>query len=152
MIYLFIPLLIFGVDIIIKGYMEERKPDGYQREILGGRILLCKSHNQGAMLNLLEKHRQLVAGFSLGLTVCLVAAHLYLSGKKGMHLLKCGLAFVIGGACSNVYDRMVRHYVVDYFSFRVKWEKLRKIVFNLGDLFIFLGTFFIILWNTLRKS
>ncbi len=58
-----------------------------------------------------------------------------------MILIKLGLSFVVGGAFSNVYDRLVRRYVVDYFSFNVKWERLRRIVFNISDLFIFLGSF-----------
>lgn len=31
--------------------------------------------------------------------------------------------------------------MVDYFSFQVKW--LEKVVFNLGDLFLFAGTLFL---------
>ena len=36
-----------------------------------------------------------------------------------------------------IVDRLKRGYVVDYFSIRFK--KLKKIVFNLGDICIFLG-------------
>ena len=47
----------------------------------------------------------------------------------------------IGGALSNLYDRVFRGYVVDYFS--VQWKGLKKVVFNLGDMFIFLGAMMI---------
>ncbi len=43
------------------------------------------------------------------------------------------------GALSNLFDRVKRGYVVDYFSFQFGW--LKKVVFNIGDLCIFLGTF-----------
>ena len=33
---------------------------------------------------------------------------------------------------------MIRHYVVDYFS--IQCGKLKKVVFNLGDIFVFLGS------------
>lgn len=45
---------------------------------------------------------------------------------------------ILGGAVSNLYDRMIRHYVVDYFS--IQCGKLKKVVFNLGDIFVFLGS------------
>ena len=45
----------------------------------------------------------------------------------------------LAGGVSNLYDRMKRGYVVDYFSFQ--WKALKTVVFNLGDLFIFAGAF-----------
>ena len=59
--------------------------------------------------------------------------------QKGKTVQKFGIAVILGGAVSNLYDRMIRHYVVDYFSFQ--WKALKKVVFNLGDLFIFAGAF-----------
>lgn len=150
--YLVIPLVIFAVDVYIKQYIEDTKDEGFEKSILGGRILLRKSHNKGAMLNIMENRQKLVAGFSLGMSVCILIGYLYLLSKRGKHLLKIGLSFLVGGAFSNVYDRLVRRYVVDYFSFNIKWEKIRKIVFNLADLFIFAGSFLVILWNTRHKS
>ena len=44
---------------------------------------------------------------------------------------------IIGGGLSNLYDRMKRGYVVDYFS--IRWKGLKKVVFNLGDICVFLG-------------
>ena len=58
--------------------------------------------------------------------------------QKGKTVQKFGIAVILGGAVSNLYDRMVRHYVVDYFS--IQWKKLKKVVFNLGDIFIFAGS------------
>ena len=51
---------------------------------------------------------------------------------------KLGIAMILGGALSNLYDRLVRRYVVDYFS--IQCGKLKEIVFNLGDIFVFLGS------------
>ena len=151
MLSICIMLAVLAADVYLK-YQVEKKPDNFQKETLGGRILLRKSHNRGAMLNLMEKKQQLVAGFSLGLTVSLTFAHMYLLGRQGMRLLKTGLALLLGGAYSNVFDRIKRGYVVDYFSFSVKWERFRRIVFNLGDISIFLGAFLVIFWNGRRKS
>lgn len=156
MLYLIIPIAVCLLDLWIKRRIEGKSPKELPKElpkeIFKGRILLRKSHNTGAMLNCLEERQKLVAGFSFGLTVCILIGYLWLLGQKGMHLLKIGLSFLLGGACSNVFDRLVRRYVVDYFSFQVKWKKLRNVVFNIGDIFIFLGSFLVILWNLRRKS
>ena len=58
--------------------------------------------------------------------------------QKGKNVQKFGIAVILGGAVSNLYDRMIRHYVVDYFS--IQCGKLKKVVFNLGDIFVFLGS------------
>ena len=37
-------------------------------------------------------------------------------------------------------DRMTKGYVTDYFSLNVKWEKVRRLVFNISDFCILIGT------------
>ena len=56
-------------------------------------------------------------------------------GHKGQ---KAGLVLVLGGGLSNLYDRCIRRYVVDYANLRFGF--LKKVVFNLGDLFVLAGT------------
>ena len=58
--------------------------------------------------------------------------------RKDSAVERIGLAVTIGGALSNLYDRIFRGYVVDYFS--IEWDRLKKVVFNLGDMFVFLGS------------
>ena len=58
--------------------------------------------------------------------------------KKGCLVQKIGLSMVLGGAISNLYDRLVKGYVVDYFS--IEFKRLKKVIFNLGDIFVFLGS------------
>ena len=55
--------------------------------------------------------------------------------KKGCLAQKIGLSMVLGGAISNLYDRLVKGYVVDYFS--IEFKRLKKVIFNLGDIFVF---------------
>ena len=64
---------------------------------------------------------------------------------KGSRLLKAGLAFLLGGAYSNTYDRLMRKYVVDYVSFPVKNKKIRNIVFNISDFCIAVGALLMVL-------
>ena len=49
-------------------------------------------------------------------------------------------------------DRLTRGYVVDYFSFNVKWEKLRRLVFNISDFFILGGTLLSLVGLLKRKD
>lgn len=152
MIYILIPVIIFIADYFIKDKIENTREIGEDEEILGGKIILHKYHNKGAMLNFLDKKQEFVAGLSTGMTVGVLFAYLWLLGKKGMGFLKTGFALVLGGAASNIYDRIKRGYVVDYFSFQTKWKKFRQIVFNISDLCIFAGSFLFILWNLRNKS
>ncbi len=137
--FLFTAAAACAVDTAIKEYIE-KQPEDYRKELLGGRVVLRKSHNQGAMLNLMEKRQELVAGFSLGLTAALTCLWAALPADKSFRGLKGGLSLLLAGAYSNVLDRVRRGYVVDYFSLNVG-GRLKKVVFNLGDLFIFLGSF-----------
>ena len=54
----------------------------------------------------------------------------------------------MAGGVSNLYDRMRRGHVVDYLCLR--WKALKKVVFNLGDLFILAGSVLLILVSVLR--
>ena len=70
------------------------------------------------------------------------------AGKE--HIVrKLALATVIGGSLSNLYDRFVRRYVVDYFSVQI--GPLKKVVFNLGDICVFLGSVVLILAELVRE-
>ncbi len=57
---------------------------------------------------------------------------------------RMSLAFILGGATSNLMDRFLFGYVIDFLDFRI-WP-----VFNLADSFITVGVFLFLL-STLRK-
>lgn len=138
---LIVPLIFFG-DLWLKNRVERILPmgeNGKERALLGGRLLLRRHHNRGAILNTGEKKRPVVAAVSLLLTAALVPVFLLSLGRRGNRLLRLGLALLLGGAFSNTYDRLKRKYVVDYLSFGVKWKWFRSIVFNGSDFCIIIG-------------
>lgn len=141
--YLCIVALIFAGELGIKNYVENKRNAGEEKEICKGRILLRKYHNKGACMNLGEKKSNVVAGLSLILTAVLALFFLFTLTRHGNGWLKAGLSLLLGGAFSNTYDRLKRKYVVDYFSFGVKWEPLRAIVFNISDFCILIGALII---------
>lgn len=138
MIYILIIICIFVGDGFIKKYIEETKQYGKEEKICDGKIIINKYHNKGAMLNFLEKKAEVVLVISSLILGIVVTFFAMLIPKKGNKMLKFGLSLIIGGALSNTYDRVKRGYVVDYFSFSC----LKKIVFNISDFCIFIGSFF----------
>ncbi len=141
--YLCIVALIFAGELGIKNYVEKKRNVEEEKEICKGRILLRKYHNKGACMNLGEKKSNVVAGLSLILTAALALVFLFTLTRHGNGWLKAGLSLLLGGAFSNTYDRLKRKYVVDYFSFGVKWAPLRAIVFNISDFCILIGALII---------
>lgn len=145
MLYAILSALIFLLDLGIKNWVEKETAEGEEKKIGNGLLLLKKYHNKGAFLNLGENRSKLVAIFSIILTLSMTVLFLVTFTFKGTRLLKTGLAFLLGGAYSNTYDRMRRSYVVDYVSFPVKNEFIRRIVFNISDFCIMIGALCIVL-------
>lgn len=148
MFYILIAAGIFFGDDFIKKYIEENKEFGKDETICNGNIIINKHHNKGAMLNFMDKNPNavlLVSGAFLGIMLLLFALIL---PKRNNRLLKLGMSFLVGGALSNVYDRAKRGYVVDYFSFK----PLKKVIFNISDIFIFIGSFFVVLASVFYKK
>ena len=137
--YLALIAAIFTGEYFLKDHMEQKLEAGKTKRILKGRILLRKYHNEGACLNLGEKQSRIVTAVSLFLTSALSFVFLFTLTKHGRGALKTGLSLLLGGAWSNTCDRLKRKYVVDYFSFNVKWKPLRQIIFNISDFCILIG-------------
>lgn len=148
MFYMALILLIFFTDLKVKEYIEENKEMHKSEEILNGKIILERYHNKGAMLNFLEHNVHLVKIISLSLFGILLLFFAFLLPKKDNRILKLALSLILGGAISNIYDRVKKGYVVDYFSFKF----LRKVVFNISDICIFIGSFIIALLSFLKKE
>ena len=139
---------IFTGELWIKNKVDGSGSRKLPKSIWGGRILLGRYHNKGAALNLGQHRSRVVAAVSVALCIVLTISFLFSFGQKGNRLLQLGLAFLLGGAYSNTYDRLKRKYVVDYFSFHVKWKPLRNIVFNLADFCIAVGAMLIVIGET----
>ena len=139
MVYIIIVILIFVLDLLIKNYIERGVRENENRKILKGTLLIRKHHNKGFALNKGSNARVMVAAVSLGMAVFCTFLFVASLGNKGNSLLNTALALLLGGAYSNTYDRLKRKYVVDYFSFNVPIQSVRRIIFNLSDMFIIIG-------------
>lgn len=147
MLYLIVIAAIFFTELKIKNYIEKNKEMHKKEEILNGNIVIERYHNKGAMLNFLENDVKMVKTISLTLLGVILLIFISLLPRKGDKLLKVALSFILGGALSNIYDRFTRGYVVDYFSFKF----LKKIVFNISDICIFIGAGLTVIRSLFKK-
>ncbi len=149
--YLAVIIGIFGLELGIKNHVEETLEEGEKRPVCKGAFLVRKYHNRGAFLNVGEKRRKVVAVMSALLSLILTALFIASFTAMGSGLLKWGLTVMLGGAYSNTYDRLKRKYVVDYVSFNVPFQRLRQVVFNLGDFCIMIGAMLSVLSEICKK-
>ncbi len=127
------------IDLCLKELIEEQADEEFPRELkgTGGKIILHKSYNRGFPFGFLKEKPELVRMIPVAAASSVFGALAYLMGKRGHFAEKLAFSLTLGGAVSNIVDRYKRNHVVDYFSFNIRG--LKKIIFNLGDLFIFAG-------------
>jgi len=150
MVFIGIIALLAALDLLIKSAIEDQEEAGFPKELegSGGKILLHKNHNAGFSFGYFKDHPSMVKMIPLAVASFIGGMLASLLQRKGNILEKLALSIALGGAASNLYDRLVRHYVVDYFS--IQYGKLKKVVFNLGDLFIFLGAGIILIVEIIK--
>lgn len=147
MIYLNVIAGLFALDQIVKKQIETQPDEVFPHSLDNTKdfITIHKSHNHGMMMGFLNGRSDLPKWIPFGTILAIGSYFLYILSHKGKHLTKLSLALILGGALSNVADRFHYGYVVDYFSVNIK--KLKHIVFNLGDFFIFGGTFLLLIYE-----
>ena len=141
MFFILVVILIIWGEWKLKNYFEAVYDFKKQKLVYKNTIRLHKYHNYGAFLNIMEKNRKLLHGISIIFTLTVGLFFLLTLCNRGTRMLKLGLSLLLGGAFSNTYDRLTRKYVVDYFSFCSPWEGLNRIVFNISDFCIIIGSF-----------
>ena len=152
MIFIIILLSVFLGDLLLKKYIEANLPEGEEKTVFGGRILIRKLHNHGIALGGLSEHPLLIRRGTIGLIGGMFVYYLILLFRKGETVRKTGLSLLLGGALCNWFDRFHQGHVTDYFSFQVKWQKLRQIVFNLSDICIFIGSILMLFGGCRKKK
>ena len=145
MLHIIAGTTLFLCDQLIKNKVEQTMELHENKEILHNQITLTRYHNDGVAFNILEKHKKIVAALSVGLSTFLSFWSYDLFSKKSetkqSPLCKFAFILLLSSAWSNTYDRIKKGFVIDYFYFNTKWKRLRNTIFNLADMFIFLGAF-----------
>ncbi len=103
--------------------------------------------NTGMMLGLSKNNRAIVLIITTILLILVLGTTIFLIiFTRGMITLKIGCIVLSGGAMSNALERYIYKHVIDYISFpRFLIKKVRRIIFNVADFFIFIGCLIILI-------
>ena len=143
---------VFGVDFWAKRQVEEKLEEGQEIDLLNGHVKLTKHHNSGFAMNLLEDHPKAVKVLHAAVAAIFLYCYTHIVREKGNPARKVGCAFILGGGLSNLCDRLIRGHVVDYIRIPIKGAKaLSKIIFNIADVFIAIGTVLVLFGRSRRK-
>lgn len=145
MIYIGIAVAVFFIDFFLKKYIDRKYARKVQHPRLKNKVMIEKYYNEGATLNLLAKKPKVMTAIHTVVLVCLAIVYAFLLKMPGREKEKIGIAMVLGGGMSNLYDRYTKKHVVDYVRFNFGPKRLRKIIFNVSDFFIFAGAIFAVL-------
>ena len=142
---------IAAADIGIKMWIKQNKELNCHEPVAGGRIIITKYFNPGAMLGFLKEKTALLMGISLVVAGIIVGMLLAITGRKGNTVLKLGLTLLLGGAGSNIFERLMYGKVTDYFRISIGCKKLERLIFNIGDFCIFIGSILTAVGGGLRR-
>lgn len=132
-------LILLGIDLLAKQYVEETMLEGEEREIPGKKIILRKVYNRGFLLNTLEEHPNIVKAVSIAAGAGFLLYDGYLFTRKGNRLEKLGVILAGAGGASNLLDRLFRGRVVDYIGIKSRSSFLSRLTANLGDFYLVIG-------------
>ena len=150
MIWIGIVIGIVVIEWFLKAHFDKKLKFGETIEIGKGKVILKKYYNKGAALDSFEtypKQLLLVTGGMIGVILYLWKKAI---GMEGEYVKKIAFSLLLGGAISNLLDRLTKHYVVEYFSF--SWKKIRHIVFNIADFCVFIGSFLFLIASLKEKK
>jgi signal peptidase II len=118
--------LILSVDSLIKGYLRSSFYSGQSIPVIPNIFHITLVLNTGAAFGILRGKTILLVYIGL---ILLMAFFIFLGRDQKNKSLLVWIAggLIVGGAVSNLWDRISLGYVVDYLDFRI-WP-----VFNLSD-------------------
>ncbi len=142
--YILLVGCLFSLDRFVKSFVSSRFLPGDSIGILKNVFHITLVQNTGIAFGLLRNRGNLsFVFFVLGLVLFSI---ILLRGKTYSKVGKISLCLIISGALSNLFDRLVFGYVIDYLDFRV-WP-----VFNIADASITAGVALIVREIFIKKE
>ncbi|MBF7097266.1 signal peptidase II [Alkalibacter mobilis] len=137
LICLFVIVLGIMADLSTKKMARDKLMPNYPKKVWG-RLYLVLVYNKGAAFGILKRNRKVLMFFSTLAIIVILLVFFYSIIKNLGYDYLIPLSFVIAGALSNYYERMFKGRVTDFIFIKIK----RFPVFNLADLYIFVGGIF----------
>jgi signal peptidase II len=128
LVFLGLAAIVLIVDQLAKAWIVGNVAPGQVVNVIGDLVRLVFSKNNGALFGLFSSSAILFAMGSL-IVLCLIVW--YHARTPRNVLLSVALGLLLGGATSNLIDRLRIGYVVDFID--IGLGNLRFFTFNIGD-------------------
>ena len=129
-------LIVFFLDQAVKLAVVSKMFPNQSVPLIKDVLHLTYVRNTGAAFGLFYGKQFLLIPVGIVLMAVIFGYYYFSSARRDWSRIPLGL--LIGGSLGNTFDRIFRHFVVDYIDFRV------FPVFNLADAMINLGVFLIL--------
>jgi signal peptidase II len=138
-----VPVFIFILDRISKIYVINLSKNSYDNELFSSKFLnITLIWNEGIAFGLFSFNQDYFYNL-LTLIILFVVFFVLMMVIKNKGNQKYALLMILGGAIGNLYDRVFFKAVPDFIDFHI--GEFHWFVFNVADIFICLGVFFMIL-------
>lgn len=140
-------IAIFLLDQLSKIYVIKNFKLGESRDVIKGLFKWTYVQNKGVAFGAFQGLIPLIVIISI---IAVIGIVLYLHKKREEHSnwARFGLLFIVGGAVGNLYDRIFRGFVVDFFDFYGIWHA----IFNVADIAINIGIVLIVIEYFIEKE
>ena len=147
-------VLIFILDRFSKIYVIYLSEKNNYSQIFSSKFLdIHLIWNEGIAFGLLSSSETYFYNL-ISTIIAIIIFILFLMIIRSKGLKKLLLISILGGAIGNFYDRMVYKAVPDFIDFHI--NDFHWFIFNIADIFISIGVFFMILYeiidNNLEKN
>ena len=138
-----IVILIFILDRFSKIYVMNLDKVNYSSELYQSKYLnISLVWNEGIAFGLLSFNQDNLYNL-LSLLIATIVLIIFFMIIRNNNIKKYPLLMIFGGAIGNLYDRITYKAVPDFIDFHV--GDFHWFIFNVADIFISLGVFFMIL-------
>ena len=145
-----IVIIIFLIDRISKLYVIHKDKLNFNSEIYSSNFLnLQLIWNEGIAFGLFSFNEDYLYNF-LTFLIFVVIIFIIFMIRQSDPVRKYALLLVLGGALGNFFDRLIFKAVPDFIDFHV--GNFHWFIFNVADIFISLGVFFMILLEIIGKK
>lgn len=142
LIFFLISLSIVLLDQTVKFFIRNSMNIGDSIPVIKNIFHITYVTNSGAGFGIMQGKTSLLLWFSIIVIGIILFYYDKIREKKSLQIFS---GLILGGTLSNLIDRLLFGFVIDFLDFRI-WP-----VFNIGDSCIFIGVAFLIIYFIKEK-